>query len=237
MLTATITRNAISPMIDSAIARFPQVGERAVKAAELLFTGKVQRLENDSEGRDRWAVYGSATLPGGSPRPYNVSIKRGACDCDDQRAPTSPKGQKLCKHMLAAMYALKAGITAPASAAGLIAHILSGAETLVKLYVREEWTGDQGQTQRDFVAAYRIDDAAERVNLAERVEVSITQAGFYEAMDGTGWELSKQYPSHGGLHVWELTPKPVAVDWPQPQGEAMFAEKNLNRDEDGELWA
>lgn len=237
MTTSTMTRLSLSPMIDSALARFPQAGERAVKAAELLLAGKVQRLDNDSQGRDRWAVYGSASLPDGTPRPYSVSIKRGTCDCGDRTAPTSPAGQKLCKHMIAAMYSLKAGITAPATAAGLIAHILSGAETAVKLYVREEWTGDQGQTQRDFLTAYRIDDAAERVNLAERVEISITQTGFYEAMDGAGWELSKQYASHGGLHVWEVTPKPVAVDWPQPQGEALFVEKKLNRDEDGELWA
>lgn len=231
MTTLTLTRNAISPMIDAAVARFP-VGERAVKAAELLLAGKVQRQANDRQGRDWWAVFGSATRLGGGPRPYQVSIKAGTCDCQDQRAPLSPQGQKLCKHMLACMYALKASITAPATAAGLITQVLAGSETLVKLYVREAWTGEQGTLQRDHLHAYRVDDAEERVNLAEALDVSMTQGDFYEAMDRAGWMIAKRYRSHGGMHVWELTPKPT------PAAEtALFASAALNYDEDDELWA
>ena len=231
------TRLTLSPVIDSVFSRFPAVGARAYKASELLLAGKVQRQIDDDRGRDMWAVYGSATQPGGTPRPYQVSIKTGTCDCSDLLAPTSDRGQKLCKHMLAAMFALKMGVSAPATAAGLIAHILRGAEEIVKLYVREEWTGDQGQTQRDFVTAYRIDGAELRVNLAERLEISITQADFYETFDGAGWKMGKQYPSHGGMHVWELIPKPIAVDWSQPQAEKIFVNQNFNRDADGEIWA
>jgi len=235
-METTLTRYALSPMIDAAVARFP-VGERAVKAAELLLAGKVQRLADDAQGRDWWAVYGNAHGLNGEPRPYQVSIKRGTCECSDIAALRSPQGQKLCKHMLACMYALKASITVPATAAGLITQVLAAAETMVKLYVREEWTGDQNKLQRDLLHAYRIDGAEERVNLAQPLDVSMNQPGFYEAMDRAGWTIARRYASHGGMHVWELTPKPVAVDWPQPQGEALFVEKGLNRDDDGELWA
>lgn len=229
--TATLTRNAISPFIDAAVARFP-VGERAVKAAELLLGGKVQRLDDDRQGRDRWAVYGSGTMPGGQPRPYRVSIKAGTCDCPDRAAPASPQGQKLCKHMLAAMYALKASITAPATAPGLLAQALAAAETVVKLYVREEWTGDVNRIQRDLLHAYRVDDATERVNLAQPLDVSMDQHAVYETIDGAGWEIGTRYRSHGGMHVWELTPKPT------PAAEtALFASAALNYDEDDELWA
>lgn len=246
MTTSTLTRLTLSPMIDSAIARFP-VGERAVKAAELLLAGKAQRVTDDAQGRDQWAVYGDAKDTNGHPIPYTVSIKAGTCGCRDLAAPRSPSGQKLCKHMLACMYALKAGISAPATATGLIAQVLAGAETVVKLYVREEWTGDQNGLQKDLLHAYRLDNAEERVNLAQAVDVSMNQHAFYESLDAAGWERSKRYASHGGMHVWELTPKPVAVDWPLPTAQdtaqpktlatALFAQTVLNRDEDGELWA
>lgn len=245
MTTATLTRLSLSPFVDAAIARFP-VGERAVKAAELLLAGKCQRIADDAQGRDQWAVYGDAKDTNGKPLPYTVSIKAGTCGCRDMAAPKSPSGQKLCKHMLAAMYSLKAGITAPASPAGLIAQVLGAAESGVKLYVDMPAPVQKMYGSRDraaagkeahWLVAYRIDDASERVEVAERLDVSGTK--FWDAVEAAGWTKSggTRPSGFGGLAVWELTPKPVAVDWPQPQAEALFADAKLNRDEDDNLWA
>jgi predicted nucleic acid-binding Zn finger protein len=247
MTTATLTRLTLSPFVDAAIARFP-VGERAVKAAELLLAGKVQRISNDAQGRDQWAAYGDAKDTNGKPLPYTVSIKAGTCGCMDMAAPKSQTGQKLCKHMLAAMYALKAGITAPASPAGLIAQLLAAATSSVRLYVdmpapvqRYYGSRERAAAQREvcWLVAYRIDGGGERVELAERMDVS--GSDFWNTVEAAGWTKSggTRPSGFGGLATWELTQQPVAVDWPQPQpqAEALFADAKLNRDEDDELWA
>ena len=105
MTTATLTRNTLSPFVDAALAASPKSKERPVKGMELLLAGKVQRVSSD-----RWLVYGSG-------EPYNVSIHAGTCDCKDQGAQRSPLGQKLCKHMYACMFGLKAGMETPVEVA------------------------------------------------------------------------------------------------------------------------
>ena len=95
----TVTRAQLSPVIDAAIASLPGIGERAVKAAELIVTGQVSRLP-DQSGIDAWIV-GSQT----GQRSYAVSIRGRSCDCQDA-AHGAPRhnGGPLCKHRLAAMF-------------------------------------------------------------------------------------------------------------------------------------
>ena len=53
----------LSPLLTTAITAQPRTGDRAVRGAELLRTGKVQRLADDVRGADHWLVYGSAAHP------------------------------------------------------------------------------------------------------------------------------------------------------------------------------
>jgi len=229
MTTATITRSTLSPFVTAAITKMA-VGERAVKAAEIVLAGQIQRLA-DVDGEDRWAVQGSA------PRPYEVSIKGAYCQCQDaaHAAPKSPKGAPLCKHMLAAMYLVKAGVSRGPTAGELFARLVEHGQPL-RIFVRQAWTGTTTQIQRDQWTAYRLPDG-ERVELAEPLDVSMDQDGFWSAVEAAGLRRASQQRSHGGQHLWTFEAAPVAVtNWPKI-GQLVNDGEYLNRDEDGMLWA
>lgn len=95
----TPTRLELSPLVTTAIARSPSTGDRAVRGAELLHAGKVQRLPDDRRGADHWLVYGSQA------KPYQVSIEADTCNCPDK--------ERTCKHLHAARFALALGMEPP----------------------------------------------------------------------------------------------------------------------------
>lgn len=87
-------------MVEQVESKFPAVryqggGSRAVEAAKLVSRQAVEFL-GDQGGRDYWRVDGR----------YTCSIK-GVCNCADHGAPLDQNGRKLCKHMLAVMFAYK----------------------------------------------------------------------------------------------------------------------------------
>lgn len=95
----TPTRLELSPLVATAITTHPHTGERAVRGAELLIAGKVQRLPDDRRGADHWLVYGSAD------QPYRVSIEMDTCNC--------PDNNRNCKHLHAARFGLTLGMKPP----------------------------------------------------------------------------------------------------------------------------
>lgn len=201
MATLTYTRQQTSPLVEAAISRLP-VSERAVKAAEILFNGQLQRIANDPDGADRWAAYGGTSLP------YEVSVAGGFCSCPDAhyRAPRDPNrpDRPLCKHMLAAMMAIKLGRTAPASAADLWQDLVAQAQgQAIRLFVEEGWTGTAGQTQTDVLRGYRLPDGS-RIELARPRDISIRNFGFWQAVDEAGYRLAAKDRSQNGQHCWTM---------------------------------
>lgn len=213
----TITMQALSPLITAAVTK-TAAGDRAVKAAAIILEGKITRLA-DVAGADRWAVQGSKGLA------YEVSIKGGMCQCADaeHRAPRTANGAPLCKHMLAAMYLTKLGVTRAQTAGELFAKLAAAGEPL-RMYVRMAMTGHVGTVQRDEWIAYR--DGESRVELAESLDISMDNHAFWAAVETAGYRKVSQSRTHGGAHLWTFEPAPVAVDWPTP----------VTADIDADLW-
>jgi predicted nucleic acid-binding Zn finger protein len=203
----TITRAMLSPMMEAAISRL-HVGERAVKAAELVLSGKVQKTNGV------WLVQGEAS------QPYEVSISNGYCTCPDAKhgAPRDHRNRPLCKHMLAAMYLVKLGATRTPTAGELLASLIAQADgQTIRLYVRSGYTGHQGTLQNDAWTAYRL-PGGEKITLAEPLDVSLAPSDFWTEMNRLGWQRARYNRSHAGQTVWELEPEPVPVpDWPKAQ--------------------
>lgn len=207
MATATVTaltRSAVSPFVDAALGSFPQVRDRAVKAAEILLNGQIQRVGEYDDGADHWRAFGSAN------RPYDLSIGHGHCSCPD-RAPRDPKGRKLCKHMLAAMYAVKAGVHRAPQADSLFARLAGQAQEGIALYVESKYTGAMRQGQRDHWVAYRLDDGP-TVELGQALDVGQGNHAFWSAVARAGWMRKGHHASHGGRHVWRMTPDPATAE-------------------------
>ena len=213
----TITRAMLSPMVEAAISRL-HVGERAVKAAEIVYNGAVQRSGDD------WVVTGQSWMP------YQVSIRRGTCTCPDAHhgAPRDDRGRRLCKHMLAAMMMVKLGATAPLTAASLIADLIARADGGdITLYVEAGHTGHQGTFQTDRLIKYRAPGSLKRVELAEALDVSLNNQEFWSAVEAGGYMRQSYNRAGQGLTVWYLVPAPVeVVNWPQPKPQTVDANDN-----------
>lgn len=105
MTTAVNNMVACSPLyalVTAALEKFPALaykdgGSRAEAAAAYVGEERVRYL-GMAEGYDWWQV-----------GTYRTSVKLGRCTCEDRGAPTDDKG-KLCKHRLAAMFAVKLGL-------------------------------------------------------------------------------------------------------------------------------
>lgn len=244
--TLTLTRFALSPMIDAALAASPRSKERPVKGAELLLAGQVQRT-----GVDRWLVYGT----GGAP--YNVSIHAGTCDCPDQGAPLSPLGQKLCKHMYACMFALRAGMPAPLAglsdedaalwspdpepepavdpldkeiADKLAEMTAAGLDADADLMVIGDWVWVVGDVDPDLADALGCRWHARR-NCHYWRPVWAAVEAFNEHADLAGladkYGVRRHIPRRGSSSRVEKTAQELA----------MLLVKPVNRDDDGEIWA
>lgn len=208
----TVTMQQLSPMITAAVAK-TAAGERAVKAAAIVLEGKITRLQDGPDGCDRWSVQGSRGLP------YEVSIKGHTCQCPDAEhaaprtpaTPTNPGGTPLCKHMLAAMYLTKLGVTRGQTAGELFAKLAADGQP-VRMFVRIAMTGHQNTGQRDEWIAYRDGDT--RTELTEPLDVSLHNAEFWNAVEAAGYRKAGQQRTGGGAYLWTMEPAPVAVDWP-----------------------
>lgn len=202
----TVTMLQLSPLITAAVTK-TAAGERAVKAAQIVLEGKITRLA-DVDGQDRWAVQGSAGLT------YEVSIKGGTCQCADaeHKAPRTANGAPLCKHMLAAMYLTKLGVTRSQTAGELFAKLAATGDTL-RLFVRMHMTGTVTSNQRDEWLGYRTADG--RTDLAEPLDVSLGNYEFWAAVEAAGYRKVSQSRGQNGAHLWTFEPAPVAVaNWP-----------------------
>ena len=204
----TVTMLQLSPLITAAVTK-TAAGERAVKAAAIVLEGKITRLA-DVDGQDRWAVQGSAGVD------YEVSIKGGMCQCADaeHKAPRTTNGAPLCKHMLAAMYLTRLGVSRSQTAGELFAKLAADGQTL-RLFVRIGMTGHVGTGQRDEWIGYRTESG--RTDLAEPLDVSMHNHEFWAAVEAAGYRKAGQSRSQAGAYLWTMEPAPVAVvDWPQP---------------------
>lgn len=202
----TVTMQQLAPMITAAVTR-TAAGERAVKAAAIVLEGKITRLQDGPDGCDRWAVEGSRGLP------YEVSIRGHTCQCPDAEhaAPRTPNGTPLCKHVLAAMYLTKLGVTRGQTAGELFAKLAADGQP-VKMFVRIGMTGHVNTGQRDEWTAYR--DGETRTELTEPLDVSLHNAEFWAAVEAAGYRKAGQVRAQGGAYLWTMEPAPVAVDWP-----------------------
>ena len=202
----TITMQTLSPLITAAVL-VTAAGDRAVKAAAIVLEGKITRLADGPNGEDRWAVQGSKGLP------YEVSIRGAACQCPDaeHRAPRTANGAPLCKHMLAAMYLTKLGVTRGQTAGELFTKLAAGGDTL-RLFVRINMTGHQNTGQHDQWLGYRTDDG--RTDLVEPLDVSLDNHEFWAAVEAAGYRKAGQQRSQNGAYLWTFEPAPVAVNWP-----------------------
>lgn len=246
-LTFTPTWNNLSPFIDAALAASPRSKERPVKGAELLLAGQVQRV-----GVDSWLVYGSGE------KPYNVSIHAGTCDCKDGAAQRSALGQKLCKHMYACMFGLKAGMEVPTEVG--MRNVECGTDEDAALWTVDSDPGAildaEVAAKVDELIAAGVEAQAEILVIGDWVWV----AGDADAdlMDSLGvkWHAKR------GVHYWRPVWAAMDVDGynekkdlmglaekyglqrriprreeKTPQELAMLLVKPLNRGEDMELWA
>ncbi|MFZ1756807.1 MAG: hypothetical protein WBO46_23180 [Caldilineaceae bacterium] len=248
-MEATITLNALSPFVDAAILASPRSKDRAVKGAMLLTQGKVQRISVDG-----WLVYGSGS------EPYQVSIHAGTCDCGDRSAQVSKLGQKLCKHMYAAMFGLKAGMDIPVEVAAS--------------------ADDEADPDADLWAADEDPDAILDAEIAAKLDELVAAGLDADAdllvigdwiwlvgdVDGDlADSLGCRWHDRRGVHYWRPVWASMDVDGFNEKKDLMgLAEKyglkrsltrrsrqakksavelamlivpKLNRDEDGELWA
>ena len=243
--TATLTWNSLSPFITAAVTAAPRAKERPVKGAELLLAGHVQRLSVD-----RWLVYG------GGGEPYNVSIHAGTCDCGDRNAPESPTGQKLCKHMYACMFGLRAGMAAPvevapthdtdatlwqveedpnaildAEVAGKVAELTAaGVDTNAEILVIGDWVWVVGDADADLMDSLGVKWHAKRgVHYWRPVWAAMDPEGFNEKKDLMG--LAEKYGMQRHIPRRAGTVEKSAGEL------AMLLVPKINRDADMELWA
>lgn len=80
----------LTELVETAIAAFPTIGDRADSAADLIDHHRITPGAT-VEGMDHWIVDG-----------YVASVKAGTCTCEDHHAPAG-----LCPHRLAAMFVIK----------------------------------------------------------------------------------------------------------------------------------
>lgn len=224
----TITRWSLSPLIQSAILECPSAGVRAVLAAELLLAGHIQRQPDDANGNDNWTVSGSRS------QNYQVSIRRGTCDCPDSQAPMGVHGEKLCKHMRACLFAVE---------------IDPNQEPIIP----DRTLDDEITAKLDQLIAAGVTDHAEILAIGDWLW--IVGDPDVDTMD----ELECQWHERRGCHYWRPIWAAVAafndyagldelaakyglrrrIGQPQKSRQelAMLLIPKLNRDEDGELWA
>ena len=231
----TLSRLTLSPHITAAILAQPSSGDRAVRGAELLVAGKVQRLPDDRQGADHWLIYGSAA------QPYAVSIEEDRCNCPDRKRDRF----RTCKHLHAARLALAAGIQppqeidpdpelwAPADAnAELDAEIAAKLDELIAAGIADnaeilaigDWLWIVGDADPDEMDAHECRWHDRRCCYYWR-PIWAAVEGFNEYADLDG--LAAKY----GLR------RRVGKSEKKPQELAMLLVPKLNRDDDGELWA
>jgi len=251
--TAEVTRLSLSPLVDAALQASPLSKERPVKGMELLLAGRVQRIS-----ADRWLVYGSTS------EPYDVSIHAGTCDCGDRVAPTSKLGQKLCKHMYAAMLGFQAGVAVPVEVgASLVDAAATDADADATLWQAEQDPNAildaEIAAKLDQLTAAGLDADADLLVIGDWIWlVGDVDADLADSL-GCRWHDRR------GVHYWR--PVWAAMDpdgFNEKKDLAGLAEKyglkrslprrsrrveksrvelammlvpKLNRDEDGELWA
>ena len=197
-------------------ARYPTIGERAQKAAQLYTAGEVHPLPTSKILKDdRWKVAG-----------YVASIAGKYCTCPDEADAPKHNGGPLCEHRIAAMMQQRLGApasqseTRPATAAAPTATSLDrliaifaagqavGAEQ-VRLRVRVGLTWDRGSEQANICEGYllagdgrtweRFEASAERAEmhgLPQPFRFALAELG--EAMDRHGWQFGTKNRSSGG---------------------------------------
>lgn len=237
----TVTRAQLSPILDAALASLPGVGERAVKAAELIVTGQVSRLP-DQSGKDRWIVGSQA-----GQRSYTVSIRDRSCDCRDA-AHGAPRhnGGPLCKHRLAAMFLFKlvggdfdsapvdqaSAMLDAEIAAKLDEMIAAGLDSEADLLVIGDWVWLVGDVDPDLADALgcRWHDRREVHYWRPAWAGMDIDGGYNEKKDLMGlaqkYGLKKTFPRRSRRQE-ERTPQELAMMIFQP----------ITEDDDGMLWA
>lgn len=231
------TRLELSPLVATAITAHPHTGERAVRGAELLIAGKVQRLPDDRRGADHWLIYGSAA------EPYKISIEEDHCTCPDRRRDRA----RTCKHLHAARFALALGMEPPIEI-----------DPDPSLWAPVEMSPDE-MLDAEIVEKILELTAAGVLENAELIVIGdwlwIVGSPDPATMD----KLECRWHDRRGCHYWR--PRWAAVEgFNEHAGLAELAKKygikkqiaqrgrsavdlammlipKLNRDEDGELWA
>jgi len=223
----------LSPLLTAAITTQPATGDRAVRGAEILISGKVHRLADDRHGADHWLVYGSAA------QPYAVSVEEGRCNCPDSKRP--------CKHIHAARFALALGIQPPDPDADLWSPVAMTAGEMLDAEI---------QAKLDELIAAGVEDDADLLVIGDWVWIvgnpdpalmDALQCRWHDRRNCHYWRpiwaSVEAYNENAGLP--ELAQKygikrqiarrgqsqPSATDL------ALMLIPKLNRDADGELWA
>lgn len=236
----TVTRAQLSPILDAAIASLPGIGERAVKAAELIVTGQVSRLP-DQSGADAWIV-GSQT----GQRSYAVSIRGRSCDCQDAaRGAPRHNGGPLCKHRLAAMLLSRlidgfdpdpvdqaSAILDAEIAAKIDEMIAAGLDAEADLLVIGDWVWLVGDVDPDVADALGC-------RWHDRREVHYWRPAWAGMDVGGGWNERKDLMGLAQKYGLKKTfpRRSRQQEERTPQELAMLIAKPLCEDDDGMLWA
>lgn len=195
-------------------ARYPTIGERAQRAAQLYTAGEVRPLPRTRILRDdRWKVHG-----------YTASIGGKYCTCPDAETAPHHNGGPLCECRIAAMMYQRLGApgsqgeaeATPPTATALdrliaifAAAQATGAEQ-VRLRVRVEMTWGRATEQGNICEGYLLaggDRTWERFEASpERAEMmglpqpfAFTLAELGEAMDRHGYQFAGKNRSTGGF--------------------------------------
>lgn len=199
MTTATFTANpTLDQFVQTLEARFPEIGERAQKAAELVEAGQVRYLGTDRYRRDPvWTVSGR----------YHCSIEGKACTCPDANpsyggAPWHNDGP-LCKHRIAAMMTKRLQDDKLAPLRDIFRQAsVAGAEE-VRLYVSVLMTYSRKVEQLNTVEGYLIAgdgrtrtmwDTAEKAQMmGTQAQVRLTFAELETVLAAAGWRYETKH--------------------------------------------
>lgn len=178
----------LDQLVADAEERFPGLiradgTSRAFDAAQLVRDGAVRRTYGVG-GADAWRV-----------GRYDVSVRAKSCTCADSSAPIH-NGGKLCKHRLAAMFAVRRGTTPT----DVIANILAGAKGDRVTLRADVYFHDSGRSY--WLSGHHYPgEPWQRYAPGDRVQFS--ERDFQRALEGAGWALS-QRPVKQGMSMHYL---------------------------------